>query len=186
MLFEKGFGVKCGLIPAREEVARVVLGKSRLCTYLLTSMVEWLTQLHYVEHMRDPSELDALFLDLVRYHWMDEAQHAKIDSLLIEEICQDCSEADGEHAIDELLELGGAVDGLLSQQGDFDLVSLEQAIGRGFSPGETAEIKRHTQRARRWTFLVSGLEHPNFVQIVSELTKTGPAKLEAAVRALSV
>src|SRR5262249_37231441 len=30
-LFEKGFGVKCGVIPAREEVAKVVLSKSRLC-----------------------------------------------------------------------------------------------------------------------------------------------------------
>ena len=37
-LFAKGFGVQCGLIPAREEVARVVLSKSRLCSYLLTSM----------------------------------------------------------------------------------------------------------------------------------------------------
>ncbi len=85
-LFEKGFGVKCGLIPAREEVARVVLSKSRLCSYLLTSMIEWFTQLHYVEHVRDRGELDGLFRDLVKYHWMDEAQHAKIDSLLIDEI----------------------------------------------------------------------------------------------------
>ena len=85
-LFAKGFGVQCGLIPAREEVAKVVLSKSRLCSYLLTSMIEWFTQLHYVEHVRDRGELDGLFRDLVKYHWMDEAQHAKIDSLLIDEI----------------------------------------------------------------------------------------------------
>jgi hypothetical protein len=29
------------------------------------------------------------------------------------------------------------------------------------------------------------LEHPKFVQIVSELTSRGPAKLEAVARALS-
>ena len=77
-LFQKGFGVQCGLIPGQEDVARVVLSKSRLCSYLLTSMIEWFTQLHYVEHVKDRSELDGLFRDLVRYHWMDEAQHAKI------------------------------------------------------------------------------------------------------------
>ena len=184
-LFEKGFGVQCGLIPAREEVARVVLSKSRLCSYLLTSMIEWFTQLHYVEHVRDRSELDGLFRDLVRYHWMDEAQHAKIDSLLIDEIIQEISEADRETAVDELIELGGAIDGLLSQQADLDLVSLEKAIGRTLSDRERAEIKRNTHRAYRWTFLVSGLEHPNFVRIVSELTSRGPAKLEAVARALS-
>src|SRR5262245_53741263 len=184
-LFEKGFGVKCGLIPGREEVAKVVLSKSRLCSYLLTSMIEWYTQSHYVEHVRDRGELEGLFRDLVRYHWMDEAQHAKIDSLLIDEITQEISEDDRETAVDELLELGGAVDGLLSQQADLDLASLEKAIGRTLSEQEKAEIKRHTHRAYRWTFLVSGLEHPNFVKIVSELTKRGPAKLEAVARALS-
>jgi len=184
-LFEKGFGVRCGLIPAREEVARMVLSKSRLCGYLLTSMIEWLTQLHYLEHVRDRGELDGLFRDLVRYHWMDEAQHAKIDSLLIDEITQEIAEEDREAAVDELLELGGAVDGLLSQQADLDLGSLETAIGRTLSDREKAEIKGHTHRAYRWTFLVSGLEHPNFVRIVTELTKRGPAKLEAVARALS-
>jgi hypothetical protein len=184
-LFEKGFGVKCGLIPGREDVARVVLSKSRLCGYLLTSMIEWFTQLHYVEHVRDRAELDGLFRDLIRYHWMDEAQHAKIDSLLIDEITREIDEEGRETAVDELLELGGAVDGLLSQQADLDLESLEQAVGRTLSEDDRAEIKRNTLRAYRWTFLVSGLEHPNFVRIVSELTKRGPAKLEAVARALS-
>jgi hypothetical protein len=185
-LFQDGFGVRCGLIPAREEVARVILSKSRLCSYLLTSMIEWMTQLHFVEHVRDRGELDALFRDLVRYHWMDEAQHAKIDSLLIDEITREVGEEERETAVDELLELGGAMDALLSQQADLDIESLEKATGRLFSAAEKEEIKRHTHRAYRWTFLVSGLEHPSFAQIVGELTKRGPAKLQAVAKALSV
>ena len=130
-------------------------------------------------------QLDPLFRDLVKYHWMDEAQHAKIDTLLIEEIVREIAEEDRETAVDELLELGGAVDGLLSQQADLDLESLAKALGRKFSKEETEEIKRNIHRAYRWTFLVSGLEHPNFVRIVSELTQRGPAKLQAVARALS-
>jgi hypothetical protein len=184
-LFEDGFGVEVGLIPAREEVAKVVLSKSRLCSYLLTSMIEWFTQTHYVEHVKDRRELDPLFRDLVRYHWMDEAQHAKIDTLLIDEITREVSAEEREKAVDELLELGGAIDGLLSQQADLDLVSLEKAIGRTLSAKDRAEVKRKTHRAYRWTFLVSGLEHPKFVQIVSELTSRGPDKLKAVAKALS-
>jgi len=184
-LFESGFGLTCGLIPGREDVARVVLGKSRLCSYLLTSMIEWFTQAHYLEHVKERRDLDPLFQDLLRYHWIDEAQHAKIDSLLIEELCDRISVADREAAVDELLELGGAIDGLLSQQADLDIESLERAVGRTFDDDERQEIKRHTLRAYRWTFLVSGLEHPKFVQIVSELTRNGRAKLETAARALS-
>jgi hypothetical protein len=184
-LFEKGFGVSCGVIPGREDVARVVLGKSRLCSLLLTSMIEWFTQVHYVEHVRADEQLDGLFRDLIKYHWIDEATHAKLDSLVINEIVGPLSLAEREHAIDELLELGGAIDGLLSQQADLDIESLQRATGRTFAEHERAEIKRSIQRAYRWTFLVSGLRHPTFVKIVGELTETGPRRLETAAVALS-
>ena len=184
-LFEKGFGTACGVIPGREDVARVVLGKSRLCSLLLTSMIEWFTQLHYVEHVRSDERLDGLFRDLIKYHWIDEATHAKLDSLLINEIVGPLSPGDREHAVEELLELGGAVDGLLSQQADLDIESLQRATGRTFAKHERLDIKTNIQRAYRWTFLVSGLTHPTFVKIVGELTDQGRRRLEAAAEALS-
>ena len=184
-LFEKGFGITCGVIPGREDVARVVLGKSRLCSLLLTSMIEWFTQLHYVEHVRSHEGLDELFRDLIKYHWIDEATHAKLDSLVINEIVGPLSLEQREHAVDELLELGGAVDGLLSQQADLDIESLQRVTGRIFTEHERTEIKTNIHRAYRWTFLVSGLRHPTFVKIVGELTEQGPQRLEAAAKALS-
>ena len=85
-LFGQGFGSECGLIPGREEVANVVRSKSKLAVLILTSVIEWFTQLHYIEHVRDDSDLDGLFRDLLRYHWVEEAQHAKMDMLLIGEL----------------------------------------------------------------------------------------------------
>ena len=184
-LFEKGFGTACGVIPGREDVARVVLGKSRLCSLLLTSMIEWFTQLHYLEHVRSDERLDGLFRDLIKYHWIDEATHAKLDSLLINEIVGPLSPEQREHAVEELLELGGAVDGLLSQQADLDIESLQRATGRTFAEHERQDIKTNIQRAYRWTFLVSGLTHPTFVKIVGELTDQGRRRLQAAAEALS-
>lgn len=184
-LFEKGFGTVCGVIPGREDVARAVLGKSRLCSLLLTSMIEWFTQLHYVEHVRSDQQLDGLFRDLIKFHWIDEATHAKLDSLLINEIVGPLSPEQRDQAVEELLELGGAVDGLLSQQADLDIESLQRATGRTFAEPERADIKTNIQRAYRWTFLVSGLTHPTFVKIVGELTDQGRRRLEAAAEALS-
>ena len=184
-LFDQGFGTECGLIPGREDVAKVVLGKSRLAVLYLTTVIEWFTQLHYVEHVRDASGLDALFRDLLRFHWMEEAQHAKLDTLLINEIAEKATLEEREAAIDELLELGGAIDGLLSQQIRLNIETLEKATGRRFTDAEKEEIKTKTQRAWRWTFLVSGLEHPNFVKLVNELTAEGPAKIRSAAAVLS-
>jgi hypothetical protein len=97
----------------------LILGTSPLTALLLTSMIEWFTQLHYVEHVRERTELDELFRDILRFHWIDESRHA------------------------------------------------------------------HQRRSYRWTFLVSGLEHPNFVGIVEQLTANGADKLSQAAGVLS-
>jgi P-aminobenzoate N-oxygenase AurF len=183
--FEAGFGVGCGLVPGREQVAGAVLGTSPLTALLLTSMIEWFTQLHYVEHVRDRTELDELFRDILRFHWIDESRHARLDSLLIDEVASDLTAEQRETAVDELLELGAAVDGLLAQQAELDIDALQNATGRTFTPSERDEIRTHQQRSYRWTFLVSGLEHPNFVSIVEHITEDGAKKLADAATALS-
>jgi hypothetical protein len=183
--FDKGFGTSCGLIPGREAVAEVVLARSPLTALLLTSMIEWFTQLHYVEHVRDGADLDRLFRDILRFHWIDESRHARLDTLLIEEIASTSSADERERAVDELLELGRAVDGLLTQQVELDIEALEHHTGRTFTEAEQSEIRSAQQLAYRWTFLVSGLEHPKFTQIVAELTTAGSNKIAAAAAALA-
>jgi hypothetical protein len=184
-LFEQGFGTQCGLISGREDVAKIVLSKSPLAVLYLTTVIEWFTQLHYLEHVRDHSGLDELFRDLLKFHWLEEAQHAKLDTLLIDEISEKVTLKEREAAIDELLELGEAIDGLLLQQIGLNINALEKATGSMFTGGEKEEITTKTQHAWRWTFLVSGLEHPNFVKLVNELTTEGPEKIKSAAKALS-
>jgi hypothetical protein len=183
--FEAGFGVECGLISGREDVARVVVGTGPFTALLLTSMIEWFTQLHYVEHVRDSDALDELFRDILRFHWVDESRHAKLDSLMLGEVAEGATPDEREAAVDGLLELGTAVDGLLGQQIELDIDALERATARRFTDEEKNEIRNEQRRAYRWTFLVSGLEHPNFVRIVDELTEHGGAKIAAAAQALS-
>jgi hypothetical protein len=183
--FEAGLGVSCDLVPGREAVAGAVLTTSPLAALLLTSMIEWFTQLHYVEHVRDRGELDQLFRDLLRFHWIDESRHARMDSLLIDEIAADLSADQRDQAISELLELGTAVDRLLAQQVEMDINTLERATRRTFNQSDREDIRVRQQRAYRWTFLVSGLEHPNFVRIVDRLSTTGSERLAQAAAALS-
>lgn len=180
-----GFGMTCGVIEGREDVAEVVLGKSPLAALMLTSLIEWFTQLHYVEHVRDEDDLDPLFHDILKFHWIDEAQHAKADALMIDEVVQDMTAEARETAVDELLELGGAVDGLLAHQMELDIEALEKSTGRSFTDAEKDEIRTHQQRAYRWTFLVSGLEHPKFVENVGDVTTGGTEKIAAAAQAMA-
>lgn len=184
-MFAEGLGFEMDLIPDREAVAGVVRNKSKLAVLMLTTIIEWFVQLHYSEHVLGEEGLDSLFRDLLKYHWLDEAQHAKIDTNLVMETAAEVSPEERERAIDEVLELGMAIDGLLLQQIGMNIAALERATGRTFTPEERDEITRETQRAWRWTFLVSGLQHPRVVEIVSEITHEGAAKFAAAAEALS-
>jgi hypothetical protein len=184
-LFNEQFGMAPQLIPGREEVAAVVRSKSKLAVLLLIDLIEWFVQVHYTEHVLDRTDLDGLFRDLLKHHWLDEAQHAKMDTMLIAEMVADMPLAEREAAIDEVLELGSAIDGLLQQQIALNVEALEVATDRVFTESEREEISAKTLRAWRWTFLVSGLEHPKVVGLVEEITQEGPAKLRRVAQALS-
>ena len=116
---------------------------------------------------------------------MEEAQHAKLDTLLIGEVAEKLTLEERETAIDEVIELGGAIDGLLAQQIGLNIEALEKVTGRTFTAAEKEEITTKTQRAWRWTFLVSRLEHPNVVKTVGALTTEGPGKIKGVAEALS-
>jgi hypothetical protein len=106
-----------------------------------------------------------------------------MDSLLIHEVAGELTTDEREQAIDRLLELGRAVDGVLAQQIELDIDALQQAPRRTFTDADRVEIRTHQRRAYRWSCLVSGLQHPNFVRIVEQLATTGTAKIATAARA---
>jgi hypothetical protein len=178
----------CGLVPGADAVAGAVLAKSELCVLLLTTMLELMTQHHYTDIFRSNEEresLDPTFVKIFKSHWLEESQHVRLDELEIDRNLAATSEVDRETAIDELLELGGAVDGLLKAQVDLDLASLERLAAREL-PGPARESIRTAQhRAYRYTFLVSALQNPRFREMVATLTKAGAAKIDAAAAALS-
>jgi hypothetical protein len=184
-LFNQQFGVTPQLIPDREAVAGVVRSKSNLAVMILIDIIEWFVQVHYTEHVLADVELDGLFRDLLKHHWLDEAQHAKMDTMLIAEVVEGVPMAEREAAIDEVLELGGAIDGLLQQQIGMNIDALQVATGRVFTESEREEIAAETLRAWRYTFLVSGLTHPKVVKMIGEITVEGPAKVRAVAEALS-
>ncbi len=69
-----------------------------------------MTQRHYIVSVKDNQNLDAQFKSLLKNHWLEEAQHAKLDTLMVEAIADGMSAAEIEKAVDECLEIGGFLD----------------------------------------------------------------------------
>jgi para-aminobenzoate N-oxygenase AurF len=181
--FDAGFGVRCEVIGPPEMVAAKVLAKSPLAVALLTLHIEWFVQRHYLESIRDDQDLDPQFKSLLKHHWLEEAQHTKLDTLMIEEMAAGLPADQISKAVDEYLEIGAFLDAGMQQQAELDLDSLERATGRRLTPEQRERFRATQLRALRWTFIGSGISHPNFLATVGKLDPALREKLEAVAPA---
>lgn len=92
------------MIGPPRAIAGKVLGHDPLAVALIILHIEWMTQRHYVDSVRDDGELDPLFTSLLKHHWIEEAQHARLDTLMVEALAEGRSEAAIDKAIDEYFE----------------------------------------------------------------------------------
>jgi hypothetical protein len=176
--FLESFRTECEVIGPPEAVAQAVLSKHPLAVALVILHIEWMTQRHYLDSVARNQDLDPQFKSLLKHHWMEEAQHAKLDTLMVQAISEACSPAEREQAIDWYLEIGGMIDGALMQQVKFDFESLKRATGRTFTAEETDRYFAVQQQATRWTFLGSGMSHKNFLATTELLNPGSAARLE--------
>jgi hypothetical protein len=179
--FLNSFGSDCEVIGPPEAIAQAVLSKHPLAVALVILHIEWMTQRHYMDSVADNQKLDPQFKSLLKHHWMEEAQHARLDTLMIQAIAEACSRQERAEAIDGYLEIGGMLDAGLMQQVQFDFESLKRATGRAFTPEETGRFFVAQQQAVRWTFLGSGMSHKNFLATAELLNPGSRARLEEVV-----
>lgn len=183
--FERGFGSRCEVIGPPQEIARAVLSHHPLAVALVILQIEWMTQQHYVDSIRDDAALDEQFRSLLRHHWMEEAQHAKLDTLMVEALAQRCRPEEIDRAFDEYAAIGALIDGGLQQQVRFDVEALQRASGRRLDPTALEEILDVQRQATRYTFLGSGMTHPRFLAVVESLRPAARPHIEAMAAALS-
>ena len=175
----------CEVIGPPEAIAQAVLAKHPLAVALTILHIEWMTQRHYVDSVMDDRDLDPQMKSLLKHHWMEEAQHAKLDTLMVEAIAGSCSPEEIDQAIGQYLEIGGLLDGGLMQQVEFDLVALEKAIGRTLDDEDRDAVRKVQQQAVRWTYLGSGMTHRNFLATLDLLSPTGRSRVQEIAPALS-
>lgn len=177
--FEDGFGTICPIIGPPDAVAAEILKHDPLGVAIVTLHIEWMVQRHYVESIRDNQGLDPQFKSLLKHHWVEEVQHAKLDTLMVESLAAGRDEDGIMQGVDEYLAIGGFIDGALKQQVEFDLDSLERAIGSRLSETEKEEFRRVQLQANRWTYLGTGMTHERVLETLESLTPKARRKVES-------
>jgi hypothetical protein len=177
--FEDGFGTECPVIGPPDQIAAAILAHDPLGVAITTLHIEWMVQRHFVDSIKDDQDLDPQFKSLLKHHWIEEVQHAKLDTLMVEALAVERSEREIMSGVAEYLEIGAFIDGGLKQQVEFDLSSFEQAAGRTLTDSEKEEFRRVQLQANRWTYLGTGMTHEKVLETLETLTPKARQTVES-------
>jgi hypothetical protein len=154
------------VMPNPNDVAAVVLSKSSWAVLALTCHIELFTQAHYRESIEPDVELSELWKDVFRFHWTEESQHAILDELEWEREDARLTDAERDQGVSDLIELVGAVDGILQAQAKADTAYFLRVCGRSFDDKQQREIGDTVLRAYRWQYIASGVQNERFQKIL--------------------
>jgi len=177
--FEAGFGSPCEFIGPAEEVKRFVLSHSPLGVGIAILHIEWITLRHYIEGVRDNGDLDPQFRSLLKNHWLEESQHTKLDTLIVEELAGKATEEEIDRGFEEYGKIGGFIDEGIRQQAEFDVEAFVRATGRKLSNREREAMTAAVTRGMRWTYLGTGMTHPNFLSTAEQIKPEAKTQIEA-------
>ena len=178
--FVAGFETPCEVIGPPEAITAEVLRHQPLSVALTILHIEWMTQRHYLESVRDDAGIEPLFASLLKHHWMEEAQHAKLDTLIVDAMSKGMSSSQIDTAVDEYLEIGAFLDSGLKVQAELNLRAFEQASGRTLDPSLRQSFLEAQHQALRWTYLGSGMTHPKFCATLQSLSPKARQRVESA------
>ena len=176
--FVRGFPVECQVIGPSADIGAEVLRHDPLAVALVILMIEWMTQQHYLGSIRDDSDLDPLFKSLMLHHWKEEAQHAKLDTLIVHALAEGRSEEQIDKSMDDFFEIGAFLDNGLKAQAEFNLDALEKVIGRKIGARDSIIEQQH--QAARWTYIGSGMVHERFKATLESLSPRAAQRIAEA------
>jgi hypothetical protein len=169
-------------IPQPNEVASVVLGKSTWSVLALTCLIELFTQTHYRSSIDPDPDLSPLWKDVFLHHWKEESQHAILDELEWRREDAKLTPEARSAAVDDLIALAGAIDGMLQGQAVADTHYFVEICGRPLAWAEVERVRDTILEAYRYQYIVSGVKEPRFADVLGSLiTPEQGARIGAAL-----
>ena len=156
-------------VPTPNEVAEAVLSKSTWSVLVLTLLIELFTQSHYRRSIEPESNVSPLFKDVFLFHWQEECQHAKLDELELLRHDGTLTKQERDQAVEDLIALVGAVDGILQAQAQSDADYFLRVSGSSLYEENIERLKAGILRAYRWQYVLSGLEVAKFRTVLEYL-----------------
>jgi len=171
------------MVADPNDVAQAVLAASNWAVLALTCHIELFVQSHYDQSIAPRADICPLFRDVFHYHWKDECQHVMLDELEWTAEHAKLAPEEQDRAVNDLIGLVGAVDGILQAQSAADVEYFLAIAGRKFSDSERKAISACVLAAYRWQYIISGVQHLHFGRLLTSMTT--PAQMARIQQALA-
>jgi hypothetical protein len=169
-----------------DAVAGAVLAAPTWSVLALTLDIELFTQAHYRASIEAEQSLCPLWKDVFLYHWKEESQHAVLDEIELQREDAKLDQAGRDAAVDALIALVGAVDGILQAQAEADARYFCTIARLTSDAGRAAEVGATVLKAYRWQYIVSGVMEPRFQKTLFGLVDAAQAaRIHQALAALT-
>jgi len=168
-LCAEGMPAGYSFLPQPNDVAGVVLGKPNWSVLALICHIELFVLQHYRESIEKDDNLSDLWKDVFTYHAREESQHAILDELEWKRENQKISAEERDQAVDELIGLVAAVDGILQLQAKSDTDYFLSVCGRSFDRSQVERIGATFLAAYRYQYITSGVSDPRFQEILGSM-----------------
>lgn len=156
-------------LPTANEVAAQVLQAPTWSVLALTCHIELFTQTHYRQSIEPDDHLSELYKDVFLYHWQEESQHAILDALEWERENARITPEERDEAVDGLMALIGAVDGILQKQSLADAHYFVVTCGRRVPQAQRDGLAAGLLDAYRWQYIVSGVQQARFRELLVQM-----------------
>ncbi len=156
-------------MPQPNDVAGAVLSKGTWAVLGLTCDIEIFSIEHYKQSIDGDTETSELWKDVFRLHMREEAQHAVLDEMEWQREDAKLTPAQRDQGVTELIELVGAVDGLLQLQAQADADYFLRVNNRPLSGKEVEQLRAAFLAAYRWQYIVTGAGTERFTNLLVKL-----------------
>ena len=151
-------------------VAAAVLNNSSWAVLALILEIELFTQEHFKQSIEPDDNLSELYKDIFLFHWKEETTHAMMDELEWPREDSKLTAEERDRAVDELIAIVADIDGILQSQCAADVDYFAKLSEHSYSVDEINRIRDGVLNAYRWQYIFSGITHPRFQKLYTELT----------------
>ena len=170
-------------LPNPNDVANAVLAKSDWSVLGLTCCIEIFSLTHYRQSIDPAGDLCPLWKDVFLFHMKEESQHAILDEMEWQREDARLTDDARDAAVDDLIDLVAAVDGLVRLQAGADAQYFCAVNARTLPPGDAARLADGLLGAYRWQYILSGVSVPRFQEVLRPMvTDAQMARIGAALQ----